>query len=79
MKKSKMKKVIKSLEKELEFKNECLKDSADELMGNCNHLHDYIKTLEKQLLQQDKAIERKDLEFQGLKAAYRDDLINAGI
>ena len=39
----------------------------------------FIDTLENQLKVQDKAIERKDLQFQGLKAAYKDDLINGQI
>ena len=36
----------------------------------------YIKVLEKQLLQQDKAIERKDAQFLGLRSAYADEIIN---
>jgi len=36
----------------------------------------YIKILEKQLLQQDNAIIRKDQDFKMLKRLYRDDLIN---
>ena len=39
----------------------------------------FIDTLENQLKVQDKAIERKDLQYQGLKAAYKDDLINGQI
>ena len=69
-------KLIKKLKQELKFKDECLKDAANELIRNCNHLNEYIKVLENQLQQQDKAIERKDMQFQGLKAAYKDDLIN---
>ena len=37
---------------------------------------DHIQMLNRQLEQQDKAIERKDMQFEGLKAAYKDDLIN---
>lgn len=37
---------------------------------------DHIAMLDKQLEQQDKAIERKDAQFLGLRSAYRDDLIN---
>ena len=36
----------------------------------------HIEKLEQQLAQQDKAIERKDMQFEGLKACYKDDLIN---
>ena len=36
----------------------------------------HIEMLNRQLNQQDKAIERKDMQFEGLKAAYKDDLIN---
>jgi capsule polysaccharide export protein KpsE/RkpR len=39
-------------------------------------LQAHIELLERQLLQQDKAIERKDRQFEGLKACYKDDLIN---
>jgi DNA repair exonuclease SbcCD ATPase subunit len=36
----------------------------------------HIEMLNSQLEQQDKAIERKDKQFEGLKACYKDDLIN---
>jgi hypothetical protein len=36
----------------------------------------HIEILERQLLQQENAIERKDRQFEGLKACYKDDLIN---
>ena len=37
---------------------------------------DFIDLMGKQLLQQDKAIERKDRMFEALKMLYKDDLIN---
>ena len=36
----------------------------------------FIDLMDKQLLQQDKAIERKDRMFEALKMLYKDDLIN---
>lgn len=36
----------------------------------------HIEMLNRQLEQQDKAIERKDQQFLGLRSAYRGDLIN---
>lgn len=36
----------------------------------------FIKIQEKQLLQQDKAIEYKDKQFLGLRSAYQDEIIN---
>jgi len=37
---------------------------------------DFIYIQERQLIQQDKAIERKDRMFEALKMLYKDDLIN---
>ena len=37
---------------------------------------DFIDIQERQLIQQDKAIERKDRLFEALKMLYKDDLIN---
>jgi len=37
---------------------------------------DLIDIQERQLMQQDKAIERKDRMFEALKMLYKDDLIN---
>ena len=37
---------------------------------------DFIDIQERQLMQQDKAIERKDRMFEALKMLYKDDLIN---
>jgi hypothetical protein len=39
----------------------------------------HIEMLDSQLLQQDRAIERKDRQFEGLKACYKDDLINGAL
>jgi len=39
-------------------------------------LKSFITVLEKQLAQQDKAIERKDAQFLGLRSAYADEIIN---
>ena len=36
----------------------------------------HIDMLNKQLAQQDKAIERKDKQFLGLRSAYQDEIIN---
>ena len=36
----------------------------------------FIDLMDKQLSQQDKAIERKDRMFEALKMLYKDDLIN---
>ena len=36
----------------------------------------HIEMLNRQLEQQDSAIIRKDMQFEGLKACYKDDLIN---
>lgn len=40
---------------------------------------DHIEMLNQQLDVQDKAIERKDRQFEGIKAAYKDDLINGNL
>lgn len=53
-----------------------LQNTIDNVCAENVKLNDFIKTLEKQLLQQDKAIDRKDMQFAGLKACYKDDLIN---
>ena len=53
---------------------------TEEKLNNANNIIakqiNHIATLDRQLLQQDKAIERKDLQFEGLKACYKYDLIN---
>jgi hypothetical protein len=38
----------------------------------------HIEMLNKQLDQQDKAIEKKDKQFFGLRCAYQDEIINRG-
>ena len=38
----------------------------------------HIEMLNRQLYQQDKAIERKDKQFLGLRCAYQDEIINKG-
>lgn len=43
----------------------------------CSQLK-HIEMLNKQLEQQDKAIERKDKQFLGLRCAYQDEIINKG-
>ena len=62
-----------ALEIELKLAN----DEIDQLTDIINSYVKHIKMLDKQLEQQDKAIERKDMQFEGLKACYKDDLINA--
>jgi hypothetical protein len=39
-------------------------------------LNDTIETLERYMKQQDKAIERKDAQFLGLRMAFQDEIIN---
>ena len=47
-------------------------------INEINALNNVIKMLEKQLEQQDKAIDRKDKQFLGLRSAYQDEIINRG-
>ena len=46
--------------------------------GTVGNLMEHIDMLNKQLAQQDKAIERKDKQFLGLRTAYQDEIINRG-
>ena len=46
--------------------------------GTVANLMEHIDMLNKQLAQQDKAIERKDKQFLGLRTAYQDEIINRG-
>jgi len=46
--------------------------------GTVASLMEHIDMLNKQLSQQDKAIERKDKQFLGLRTAYQDEIINRG-
>jgi len=39
----------------------------------------YIETLERRLTETEKAIERKDKQFLGLRSAYQDEIINKEI
>ena len=45
-------------------------------MDEIGKLNKIIDILEKQLEQQDKAIERKDKQFLGLRSAFQDEIIN---
>lgn len=76
----------KELRLQIELANDELIEVSKELYDTKNKLdnintivreqNNHIEMLNKQLNQQDKAIERKDKQFEGLKAAYKDDLIN---
>ena len=46
--------------------------------GTVASLMEHIDMLNKQLAQQDKAIDRKDKQFFGLRTAYQDEIINRG-
>ena len=46
--------------------------------GTVASLMEHIDMLNKQLAQQDKAIDRKDKQFLGLRTAYQDEIINRG-
>ena len=48
------------------------------LLNDIDKRDKIIAMLEKQLEQQDKAIERKDKQFLGLRSAYQDEIINRG-
>ena len=48
------------------------------LLNDINKRDKVIAMLEKQLEQQDKAIDRKDKQFLGLRSAYQDEIINRG-
>lgn len=82
MKKSKLKKVVKKLIKNLDIKIDLEVDTSEEILELNKTIEaqkNIIAMLENQLRQQDKAIEYKDLQFLGLKSAYKDDLINSQI
>lgn len=53
-----------------------LQNTIDKVCAENAKLNEHIKTLEKQLLQSDYYINRKDEENNLLKRMYRDDLIN---
>ena len=71
-------------EGELMKKKELLKEYDDMARklnmanGTVANLMEHIDMLNKQLAQQDKAIERKDKQFLGLRTAYQDEIINRG-
>ena len=67
----------------MSMSNKQLRQRLDETNAKLNMANinvkdqmDFIRVLKKQLLQQDKAIERKDRMFEALKMLYKDDLIN---
>ena len=61
----------------INFKKAPLAKMSEILLLNSIDKRDgIIALLEKQLEQQDKAIERKDKQFLGLRSAYQDEIIN---
>jgi len=76
----------KTLKQDIEFLSESLDcyilelDEVQQKLSGANNIIakqiKHIEMLDSQLEQQDKAIERKDKQFYGLKACYKDDLIN---
>lgn len=69
----------KELKKEVKFYKELVEDTARELVEACESKDKIIKMFESQISVMEKAIERKDRQFFGLKEAYKDDLINGGV
>jgi hypothetical protein len=62
-------------------KNKIINELEAKLNIANNTVHrqmNHIEMLNKQLDQQDKAIERKDRQFLGLRCAYQDEIINKG-
>ena len=55
-----------------------LNEYIDELEKRNEALRSFIATLERHLEIAEKAIERKDKQFLGLRSAYQDELINKG-
>jgi hypothetical protein len=62
--------------KELKKENKLLLELLEESSRGHKHKDSIIDMLQRQIEIQDKAIERKDRQFFGLKEAYKDDLIN---
>lgn len=62
------------LRKQIKELNEKLWIANNAVQNQMSH----IKMLNKQLNQQDIAIERKDKQFFGLRCAYQDEIINKG-
>jgi len=67
----------------MSMSNKRLRGLLDEINAKLNLANrtikeqmDLIDIQERQLMQQDKAIERKDRMFEALKMLYKDDLIN---
>jgi hypothetical protein len=68
---------------EMSMSNKQLRKLLDETNAKLNIANrtikeqmDFIDLMDRQLLQQDKTIERKDRMFEALKMLYKDDLIN---
>ena len=64
--------------KELLKEYDDMAGKLDMANGTVGNLMEHIDMLNKQLAQQDKAIERKDKQFLGLRTAYQDEIINRG-
>lgn len=86
MKKKEWKKLAKALDQDLRIMDDycsALEDQVEDLKRVSNARHDtiekmsnHIALLNGQLDQQDKAIERKDAQWLGLRSAFQDALIN---
>ena len=76
-----MSKKVKELERKLGIANGAVCKQIEEI-GRLNEsnkaLRSFIATLERHLEIAEKAIERKDKQFLGLRSAYQDELINKG-
>ena len=64
--------------KELLKEYDDMAGKLDMANGTVAGLMKHIDMLNKQLSQQDKAIDRKDKQFLGLRTAYQDEIINRG-
>ena len=79
--KTKHKKKIKELERKLNIANSTVAGQIEyiqDLEKSNNGLRAFIEAQENQLEIAEKAIERKDKQFYGLRSAYQDEIINRG-
>lgn len=81
MKKKELKKHIKELQEKLNLANKTVKlqiDQIENLYIKIDAQKNFIGTLEGHIEIAEKAIERKDKQFLGLRSAYQDEIINKG-
>lgn len=81
MKKKELKKHIKELQEKLNLANKTVKlqiDQIENLYIKIDAQKNFIGTLEGLIEIAEKAIERKDKQFLGLRSAYQDEIINKG-